>query len=494
MIDPNAANSVNAIKNIKTKSELIERIEETYRGLPGYTQSDIMQCRAALKDRAKVMACIDEVEALCDIYEKKYGNEDPMKRVLQCVQLDYRGKLCNVTDNYYQILSHDPYFSHIRFNEMSKLPVVLNEDGTMTSWTESHDAGCRSYIEKVYGIHSLQKSNDAMEIFLHSRRFNPVKDAIAQIQWDGVRRIPHVLCRWMGVEDTPYTREVSRLIFAGGIHRLYKPGCKFEDMPVLIGGQGAGKSSFVRFLAIEDHFFTELSTIEGREGSEIIEGSWIVEVSELLALTRTKEQEAVKAYLSKQTDKFRPAYGRRVEERPRTCIFVGTSNRDEFITDKTGGRRFYPVYCTNTGYSLFDHEQECRDYIKQCWAEALANIDTPYMAPFADRSIKADIELQQQNATEDDFRIGKIEDFLRKTRYDKVCMEMLWCEALGNEKYQPTRADQTQVGLIMKNMNGWKRSENKATFEKYGRQRYWKRDLNPLELVGFTESNEDVPF
>jgi len=144
-------------------------------------------------------------------------------------------------------------------------------------------------------------------------------------------------------------------------------------MPVLIGKQGGGKSTFVRWLAMEDRFFTELRTIEGKEGLEAINGAWIVEVSELLALTRTKEQEAVKAYLSTLVDKYRPAYGRNIVEQPRSCVFIGTSNRAQFIVDKTGGRRFYPVECVRTGYDLFRRETEIREYIQQCWAEAYAN-------------------------------------------------------------------------------------------------------------------------
>jgi predicted P-loop ATPase len=300
----------------------------------------------------------------------------------------------------------------------------------------------------------------------------------------------------MGVEDSDYTREVSRLIFAGGIHRLYNPGCKFEDMPVLVGGQGAGKSSFVRFLAIEDRFFTELTTIDGKEGSEGVEGAWIVEVSELLALTKTKEQEAVKAYLSRLVDKYRPAYGRHIVERKRTCAFIGTTNREQFITDKTGGRRFYPVRCRNTGYDLFDHEEECREYIKQCWAEAYHKMHSDFMNPYATRSVKPQIEVAQESAMEEDFRIGMVQNWLDKHAPENVCGGMIWENALHRELSHFTKADQTQIGLIMNNnVTGWDKCKpgQMKTFERYGRQRFWVRSkevVHPIEPM----PNDFTPF
>lgn len=390
-------------------------------------------------------------------------------------ECDRRGNPLNITANYQIIMERDPYYAGVRQNEMTSRPEIMGQDGELRRWTDVDDAGSRAYIEKNYGIYAPRKHDDALINLFDRRKYHPIRETIESLVWDGVSRIPMLLTKWMGAEDSEYTREVSRLIFAGGIQRLYHPGCKFEDMPVLVGGQGAGKSSFVRFLAIKDEFYSELNTVDGREAVEAIEGSWLVEVSELLALTKTKEQEAVKAYLSRQNDKYRPAYGRRVIERPRSCVFIGTTNREQFITDKTGGRRFYPIHCTNTGYALFDREQECRDFIRQCWAEAYAKRDTPYMAAFADRNIKPQMEEQQEGAMEEDVRIGLIQKFLDDFDGQFVCTGMLWEMALHNSYSLPEKSDQTQIGLIMQNIRGWERSNYRRDFGRYGKQRHWKR-------------------
>lgn len=482
------------IEALRTAEELCKAVEITYD--PELSASDAFRegRRMAIMNAAYRLGCFAEVSdyaAKCSADADAQGYT--VAEVTAMCECDRRGRPLNITDNYSRILCSDPEFAHVRYNEMSNRPVIVNDDGAESLWTDAQDAGCRSYIEKHYGIHSVQKCSDALEIFFRSRSYHPIKDAIEKTKWDGVTRIPYALSKWMGTEDTEYTREVSRLIFAGGIHRLYHPACKFEDMAVLIGNQGAGKSTFVRFLAVEDRFFTELSTIEGKEGSEAIEGSWIVEISELLALTKTKEQEAVKAYLSRQKDKFRPAFGRRVEERARSCIFIGTSNRDQFITDKTGGRRFYPVLCTNTGYNLFDHEQECREYIRQCWAEALANIDSDYMAPYAKREVKPLIEEKQAEAVEGDYRVDMIETFLSELNEgDFVCSVTLWKEALGIDNKEMARADQTQIGLIMRNMKGWRRTRRNKP-NRYKMTHGWVKEFAPNPAT-YDTPNDDIPY
>ena len=238
----------------------------------------------------------------------------------------------------------------------------------------------------------------------------------------------------MKAEDSKYTREVSRLIFAGGINRLYDPGCKFDDVPVLIGTtQGEGKSSIVRWLALQDEFYSEVTEIEGQKGIEQLEGAWMCEIAELLALTKAKEQEAVKSYITRQKDKYRRPYDRQTTEYPRRCTFIGTTNNEQFLKDKTGNRRFYPVKVHSSGYWLFDHETECREYIRQCWAEAKAKYDKREMPNYADKELRDAYKAAQDRAMEDDWRIGVIEEYLsRKSVGALVCIKQIANEALSS--------------------------------------------------------------
>ena len=137
---------------------------------------------------------------------------------------------------------------------------------------DSLEATLRLYIESVYGLHNPKKLTDALQIAFHLQPYHPVREAITALRWDGKPRLEEMLIRYLGAPDTAYTREVSRLIFAGGIHRAFRPGCKFDVMPVLVGlRQGEGKSTFVRWLAMDDAFFREVTVLEGQKGSEAVE-------------------------------------------------------------------------------------------------------------------------------------------------------------------------------------------------------------------------------
>lgn len=201
---------------------------------------------------------------------------------------------------------------------------------------------------------TTRKSAPTRAIAFHLQPYHPVREAITALRWDGKPRLEEMLIRYLGAPDTAYTREVSRLIFAGGIHRAFRPGCKFDVMPVLVGlRQGEGKSTFVRWLAMDDAFFREVTVLEGQKGSEAVEGAWICEMAELLALRRAKDAEAVKGFISRQSDSYRRPYQRHTEDVPRSCIYIGTTNRAEFLTDVTGNRRFYPITCRGEGSDLF---------------------------------------------------------------------------------------------------------------------------------------------
>ena len=290
--------------------------------------------------------------------------------------------------------------------------------------------------------------------------------------WDGQSRIDGFLRRWIRCEDNLYTREVSRLIFAGGIHRLYDPGCKFDLMPVLIGThQGEGKSTLVRMLAMRDEWFTEVTEFEGPRSVEGLEGAWICEVSELLALTKTKETEAVKAFLSRQKDRHRTPYDKRPEDRPRQCIMIGTTNKERFLTDATGNRRFLPVKVNQSGYDIFDRLDALREDIRLCWAEAKSLYDRGAIPPYLSRELADTARGEQQNATEEDYRIGMITEYLRgKT---KTCIIDLWTRALDNMYAKPTRKDSNDIALILQNLDGWQRDRNGSTFPPYGYQQTW---------------------
>ena len=388
------------------------------------------------------------------------------------LDFDGQGRPLVTVDNFLKVIEGDSKFAGLKFNLLTYSP-EQERDGVTEKWTDADDAEARRYIEKQYKIHSVQKCDDALRIVLKRNEYHPVRDLVGRLVWDGVPRICDFLHRWTKCEDTPYTREVSRLIFAGGIHRLYNPGCKFDDMAVLIGKrQGEGKSTLVRWLALRDEYFTECNEFEGQKGIEAIEGAWVCEVSELLAMTKAREQEAVKSYLTRLNDRYRMPFDKRVTDHPRQCVFIGTTNKEQFLSDKTGNRRFYPVVVRQSGYDLFDHEKEAREYIRQCWAEAKALYDAGKIPPFADRSLIGEIREKQNEAVEDDYRVGMIADYL--ATHTEVCIMELWKNALKMGDFsKPTKKESNEISLIMQGMDGWEKAKKVKRLGDYGPQLYW---------------------
>ena len=173
-------------------------------------------------------------------------------------------------------------------------------------------------------------------------------------------------------------------------------------------------------------------------------------------------------------------FDKRVTDHPRQCVFIGTTNKEQFLTDKTGNRRFYPIKVNQSGYDLFDHEDEIKEYIRQCWAEAKALYDKGEIPPFADRRLIADIRQMQDEATEDDYRVGLIQSYL-DGKFE-TCVLDLWKNAMGNEFSKPSKKDSQEIGMIMQSIPGWVRQEKSKRFSDFGVQRWWVREKEPVKI------------
>ena len=382
-------------------------------------------------------------------------------------------------DNFYKLIT-DHYGDKLRLNEMTGKPERWDKARKRwREWSDADESDMRAYFESNYGMYSQAKLADALTVYFQNHRVNPLIQILEKLEWDGRPRVEHFLHDVMKAEDSEYIRECSRLIFAGGIHRAYEPGCKFDDMIVLIGDQSAGKSTIVRWLSLEDIFFREIKTINGKEGIEAIRGVWIGEVAELMAMTRVKEAEAVKAYITSQEDSYRPPYGKHVQTIPRRCMFIGTTNNPQFLTDKTGNRRFYPVKCRSFAYELYRHETEIKDYIRQAWAEAVHLYKEGQLQAFAKKEVLDEIRAAQAMAMEDDWRIGAIEQYLEEQKPrtgDTVSVIELWHNALNEaEEKKPTRKDSIEIGQILSNIPGWVQLPNPIR-TKWGRQKAFRKD------------------
>lgn len=395
------------------------------------------------------------------------------------------------------IMLNDPYYADIRYNLIAQT-AEYQRNGKTLRWSDAEDAASMAYIEKAYGVYQKEKHMAALRLLFKAREYNPVKDLIETVVWDGRERCEYFLPTWGRTEDTPYSREVSRLIFAGGINRLYNPGCKFDDVPILIGTkQGEGKSSLIRFLAVRDEWYGEVNQFDGQQAIEQLYGKWICEISELLALTRRKEVEASKAYITRTVDSYRRPYDRNTVDLPRRCIFLGTSNNPQPLTD-VQNRRWYPIQMKTVGYDLFDHEAECRTYILQCWAEMREKYKAhdPGAQNFAKRELVEVYREKQDAARQDDWREGAIKAYLEtKSPGEYVCIRELTNKALANGGigHDPTVVESKDIGMLMSRMDDWEMVGSKR-YQEYGVQRSWQKTAPQKSVFTDLDSTEQIPF
>lgn len=400
------------------------------------------------------------------------------------------GKPIPTIANFLTIMENDRAYGGIKYNELAGCAEIHTPKG-ISRWSDADEAQSMDHIERNYGMYSKEKHTAALRILFERRRYNPIRDIVDAQTWDGKPRCKEFLRTWAKVEDTPYSREVSRLLFAGGIHRLYNPGCKFEDVPIIMGRQGSGKSTLLRYIAIHDDYFGEVKAMEGQQAIEDLSGKWIMEIPEMSAFTKAKDQEAIKAFVSRQRDQYRKPYDRNPTELPRRCIFAATSNDLNPLVDKTGNRRWYPIEVRSDGYEIFDHEDEIREYALQCWAEAKAKMNDKEMRPYADKTLLSAYTEAQENAMQDDWRVGAIKAFLdRKSPGELTCVREVCHRALSpNPDFpkEPSLIESKDIGKILNRFDDWERVNGPRIVGMYGKQKCWKK-------IDTGEEIPDKPF
>ena len=395
-------------------------------------------------------------------------------------------------------------FGRIRLNEIAYAPFVYgnlpwkNNKG-WREWSNTDDSNLRSYIEKNYGLKSSDKIMDALTNVCSKYPVNPIKSMLETCHdnWDGNKHVENLLPMMLGAEKNEYTAAVMRLVMMGAVARVYHPGCKFDYMMVLVSDQGIGKSTFLRLLCINDAWFNDnFSTLDGDKAVEKLRGMWIVELAELQATKRARDVETIKAFITSRVDTYRVPYGRRTEQRPRMCILCGTSNPTDFLTDRTGNRRFLPITCGvhSVTFDIFANESATRMEFAQAWGEIMDE----YLRKGGKVSLVLPKRLQriatdmQERYQEEDPRVGMIQAWLDSTEAERVCAVMLWREALGNDFGEPRPSDIRAIHDIMRNsISGWL-PVGKQKCGNYGVQRSYDKAAKFEEVT--LEEEKTLPF
>lgn len=417
--------------------------------------------------------------------------DDPQRAPRLSYKLDNNGevtdKICQTVANCEEVIRYDAeLYGRIRYNEISSGISVYgnlpwkNHNG-WRDWTNADDGNLWSYVENKYGLNNQTKILTALGNVASGRPINLVKELLtaAHEQWDGNKHIENLLPRFVGADKSDYNTECLRLFMLGAIKRIYQPGCKFDYVLILVGKQGSYKSSFLRFLAINDEWFCDnFNSLDGVRAFEQLRGMWMVEMSELQATKRAKDVETIKAFITSRVDVYRAAYDRRTEKHPRMCVIAGTSNPVDFLTDRTGNRRYLPITCSlHEIQNPFDDELATKTEFIQAWGEAMdiflrAGGKVRLVLP---KKFEVQALETQTTYTEDDPDVGIIQEWLNQTDHNRVCVKMLWDIPLKNEYMQMTRQETNRLHDIMKNqISGWGYS-GKQKCGNYGPQRCYDR-------------------
>lgn len=470
--------------------------ENAVRCTPPLTENEVKQLvSSALKYQKGISEAVTKAEGRPSLktIKDKDGNdtEKPVQSIANAAEaIEYDQKLTG----------------HLYYNEMTFSPYVYGDlpwrkCRGWREWDNTDDTNLKSYIEDKYGLKNGEKTMDALNNVVHKHLANPVKEMLQKAldEWDGNKHVENLLPRFVGSEKNDYNTAVIRLFMMGAVSRIYKPGCKFDYMMVLVGEQGKFKSSFLRLLATCDTWCHDnFNSLEGDKAFEKLRGKWIVELAELQATKRAKDVESIKAFITSTTDTYRAPYARRSEDHPRMCVLAGTSNPVDFLTDRTGNRRFLPITCSiNEVKNPLEDIEASRAEIIQAWGEIMdeymrAGGNIPLILPQSQTGTARRI---QEAYLEEDPDVGIIQAWLEgHEEIDRVCAVQIWKEALDREQIRYTRKDINAIHEIMKNnIEGWA-SGGKQLCGNYGIQRAYIRVL-PKSVEGeWSEVPDDLPF
>ena len=400
------------------------------------------------------------------------------------------------------ILENRKELKGIRLNVMSSMleaPVgSLPWQRDSKHWTNIDSDILYIWIVEKYQIQFPHEIfNKALNRVADKRRFHPIREYLESLpEWDGVPRVDTLLIDYFGAEDNDYTREAIRKWLVAAISRVYKPGVKFDYMLILNGPQGIGKSTF--FAKLGGEWLTDNLTMsdmkDAKAAAEKIQGYWIIEIGEMVGM-RKAEVEAVKSFVSRVEDIYRPAYGRTVERHPRECILAGTTNSDVgFLRDVTGNRRFWPIKVPGGGSkSVWDMTD---DDVAQIWAEALNyyELGEPLILSQLPEQMA---RVAQKAAMEEDPRQAMVQAYLERLlpeKWDDMSVEArlmwlrgneegsierkyvsiteIWVECLEQKESEITKQDREAIRAIMIQMPGWSDSSvTRIRLKAYDNQR-----------------------
>ena len=458
---------------------------------------------AAADERVKLRIFEEKRQAAAEDFDE--ADPDAWKK-----QLQYEKKSMELKNNLHNlmlILENDENLKGIVFNQLADGMEIRGKvpwPHPAKFWRDADDAQLICYVDAAYGTFSARNYDIAVTKAVDDRSYHPIREFFETLpDWDGVERADTLLIDYLGAEDTPYVRAVTRKELCAAYCRVYHPGIKFDSMIVLNGDQGIGKSTLIAKLGGEWYSDSlNLSDMNDKTAAEKLQGYWIMEIGELAGM-RKADLDKVKAFISRQDDKYRASFGRRVTPHPRQCVFFGTTNsQNGYLRDITGNRRYWNVKVPGSGkYKPWDMDE---DTVKQVWAEVMVYAkagEKLYLPP----ELEAYAKEEQRAAMERDDREGLVQEYLDmllpdtwdsmdvykrrdyvrdaddpmrpdgSVRRMEVSNMEIWCECFGKAKEDMKPSDSYSIAAIMERMDGWSRTGKAKVLPIYGKQRIYRR-------------------
>ena len=493
--DPACGQLLNAFDAVRVHKFPDDDPKKSYNAMAEFAVAD---------ERVKLRIFEEKRQAAAEDFDE--ADPDAWKK-----QLQYEKKSMELKNNLHNlmlILENDENLKGIVFNQLADGMEIRGKvpwPHPAKFWRDADDAQLICYVDAAYGTFSARNYDIAVTKAVDDRSYHPIREFFETLpDWDGVERADTLLVDYLGAEDTPYVRAVTRKELCAAYCRVYHPGIKFDSMIVLNGDQGIGKSTLIAKLGGEWYSDSlNLSDMNDKTAAEKLQGYWIMEIGELAGM-RKADLDKVKAFISRQDDKYRASFGRRVTPHPRQCVFFGTTNsQNGYLRDITGNRRYWNVKVPGNGkYKPWDMDA---DTVKQVWAEVMVYAkagEKLYLPP----ELEAYAKEEQRAAMERDDREGLVQEYLDmllpdtwdsmdvykrrdyvrdaddpmrpdgSVRRMEVSNMEIWCECFGKAKEDMKPSDSYAISAIMERIAGWSKTGKAKILPIYGRQRIYKRD------------------
>lgn len=300
--------------------------------------------------------------------------------------VDEDGRIENVPMNYYNLLSKHTDFKIIRLDDFSG-QIYYGED----LLNDFDLARINNQISNITGgrLSNRNVISDVIQQIADDNRFNSLTSYLNSLVWDGLTRVPTMFTDFLGASNSKLYSTMSMIWMKAAVMRAYEPGCKFDNIVILSGPQGIGKSNFCERLSVRQEWYCENVQMGDKDGLLLLRNSWIINMDEITSLNK-KDAATAKNFITSTSDKFRSPYGRLPMTYKRHCIFIGTTNEDTFLKDTTAvtERRYWVVRCSGTRKDSIDRfEKLTPNVVDQLWAEAVYyyknpdKIDIPMFIP-----------------------------------------------------------------------------------------------------------------